>query len=95
MVLKISWQYNYHLSTEKKTLINLDSKNFKRLKNFILNNTFFSDAETHFWQRKILKISYLTKFTWNGFKTCPNEKQSCFDKRKEIKTFGLKKILQV
>ena len=32
-------------------------KKFKHLKNFILNKTCFSDAETHFWQPKILKIS--------------------------------------
>ena len=95
MVLKVPQQCNYKILIEYKTLKDWAWKEFELLKIFILHKICFSDAETHFWQPKILKISNLKKFTCNGFKTCPNEKQSCFDKRKEIKTFGFKKILQV
>ena len=55
-------------------------KSYERLKNFILNNTCFSGAETNIRQPKIVKISHLKKFTWNGSKTCPKEKLSCFDR---------------
>ena len=49
MVLKVTQQYNYRLSTEKKPLKNLVSKKkFKRLKIFILIKKCFSDAEKLF-----------------------------------------------
>ena len=49
IVSKVTHQYYYRLSTEKKPLKNLGSKKiFKRLKIFILIKKCFSDAEKLF-----------------------------------------------
>ena len=68
---------------------------FQAENSFLQVKKCFSDAETHFCEPKIHKISYWKQFSYNGWKKFPNEKLSCFDGWEEINMFEVRKQFQL